>query len=76
MFLSTQLGLTHLAAMGAEVQPQATYLLQFGRADDTAAYIALAVFILCMLASFAPRKWVAAGTAFLPLTPTGSRRRR
>jgi hypothetical protein len=73
MFLSTELGLTRLAGMVAEVQPMATYLLQLGRADDTAAYIALAVFILSLLTSLVPHRWVG---AFLPLTPTGSPRRR
>ena len=76
MFLSTELGLTRTAEMVAEVQPQATYLLQFGRADDTASYVALAVFILSMLASLVPRKWVAADGVSLPLTPAESPRRR
>jgi hypothetical protein len=76
VFLSRELGLTRLAAMIVQLQPQAGFLLRFGRSDDTAAYVALSVFILCMLASILPRRWIAAGADSLPFTPTESPRRR
>lgn len=77
LFLSEELRLTGLAATIAGIQPQATYLLQFGNIDDTASYVALVIFILSLLGSLLPERWVTAGGKSLqPFTQAGSPRRR